>query len=67
MTGFDPKYFRLAKKQKVAFAAISDTVIHSLTRAQQYLRWATVATVDMGRKEGAAMPLSRGRGSWFSV
>ena len=29
------------------------------TKAQQYLRWATVATIDMGRKEGAAVPLSR--------
>ena len=27
------------------------------TRAQQQLRWATVATIDMGRKEGAAVPL----------
>jgi len=24
----------------------------TLTRAQQYLRWATVATIDMGQKEG---------------
>jgi len=35
-----------------------------LTRAQQYLRWVTVATIDMGRKEdrGAAVPLlGRGR------
>ena len=29
----------------------------SLTRAQQSLRWAT--TIDMGHKEGAAVPLSR--------
>ena len=28
-------------------------------RAQQQLRWATVATIDMGRKEGTAVPLSR--------
>ena len=26
---------------------------------QQQLRWATVATIDMGRKEGAAVPLWR--------
>ena len=29
------------------------------TKAQQQLRWATVATIDIGRKEGAAVPLSR--------
>ena len=33
-------------------------------RARQYLRWATVATIDMGQKEGgAAVPLSGGAGS----
>jgi len=30
---------------------------HFETRAQQYLRWATVATIDMGRKEEGAVPL----------
>ena len=30
------------------------------TRAQQKLRWATVATIDMGHKMGVAVPLSRG-------
>ena len=30
-------------------------------RAQQQLRWATVATIDMGRKEGLLCPF---RGSW---
>jgi len=29
------------------------------TRAQQYLRWATVDTIDMGLKEGDAARLSR--------
>ena len=29
------------------------------TRTQQLLRWATLATVDMGRKERGAVPLSR--------
>ena len=28
------------------------------TRAQQQLRWATIATIDMAQKEGAAVPLS---------
>jgi len=36
--------------------------IENITRAQQQLRWATVATIDMGRKEGAAVPVSRGAG-----
>jgi len=30
-----------------------------VTRAQQYLRWATVATIDMGLKEGYDVRLSR--------
>ena len=30
------------------------------TRAQQYLRWAIVTIIDMGRKEGAAVRLSQG-------
>jgi len=30
------------------------------TRAQQHLRWVSVATVDMGRKERAAVPISQG-------
>jgi len=34
------------------------------TRAQQYLRWATVATIDMGLKEGGgAVRLSRSAGN----
>jgi len=33
---------------------------HAITTAQQYRRWATVATIDMGRKEGATVLLSRG-------
>ena len=33
-----------------------------ITRAQQYLRWATVATIDMDEKRGgAAVPLSQGK------
>ena len=35
----------------------------SIARAQQQLRWATVATIDMGHKMGVAVSLSRG-GSW---
>jgi len=31
-----------------------------LTRAQQQLRWATVTTIDMGQKQGAAVALSWG-------
>jgi len=31
------------------------TVRYSPTRAQQYLRWATLATTDMGRKEQAGL------------
>ena len=33
--------------------------VHYITRAQQQLRWATVATIDMGRKEGDCCALSR--------
>jgi len=29
--------------------------LESLTRAQQYLRWVTAATIDTGRKEGGAV------------
>jgi len=41
------------------FVFVIVTVTPMKTRAQQYLRWATVATVDMGRKEAGAMPLLR--------
>jgi len=33
------------------------------TRAQQWLRWATVATIDMGLKERGAVPLSQSAGN----
>ena len=37
--------------------AVEFDIGRSLTRAQQLLRWTT--TIDMGRKEGAAVPISR--------
>jgi len=44
-------------------ARVKITVVYGgeefLTRAQQMLRWATVATIDMGLKEGDAVRLSR--------
>ena len=33
------------------------------TKAQQQLRWATIATIDMGLKGGGAVPLSRSAGN----
>ena len=41
------------------FVFVIVTVTPMKTRAQQYLRWATVATVDMGLKEGDAVRLPR--------
>ena len=40
------------------------TVLQLLTRARQQLRWATVATIHMGLKEGRGdVPLSRSAGN----
>ena len=47
------------------FTAKSDSE-RILTRAQQQLKCATAATIDMGRKDdGAAVPLSKGAGTPF--
>jgi len=42
------------------------TVAPSQTRAQQQLRWATMATKDMGRKEGVLCPLGEGGAEYAS-
>ena len=36
------------------------TSLQIYTTAQQLLRWATVATINMGQKQGADVPLSGG-------
>jgi len=45
--------------QHISFTLNTGLNENLILRAQQQLRWATVDTTAMGRKEGAAGPLSR--------
>ena len=58
VNGIQWEMTELITKERIAVGSVKVfKAIISSTRAQQYLRWATVATIDMSRKEGVGWSL----------
>jgi len=55
--------FNVPFQHKYGYVRDDERPYKMSTRAQQQLRWVTMATIDMGLKEGGAVPLSQSAGN----